>query len=98
VYTNPSHTSGYIGDPFFFTNFTIQGGATPPVPPTPPTTIDIPDIAQIITPFTQPPSGGGPVTLSPFIDQNINQILDQQASVDDQLKQALVVGCYQVAN
>ena len=105
VYTNAERTSGYIGDPFFFTNFIIHG-FTPPVPPAPtptPTQLIPVDIAQIITPFTQNQTDTTvllPIALTPngIVDQSINQMLDQQTSLDTQIEHTLAVGCYQIAN
>ncbi len=103
TYTNDAHTDGFIGDPFFFTNFRILN------PPAPPVIVPI-DIAQIITPFTQTSSNndtnndddttsstttsGLPQTV--IVEQSINDMLEQQASVDQKTAQTLAVGCFAV--
>lgn len=94
TYTNAAKTSGSIADPFLFTGFTIQN----PPAPTPPSTVVPPDVAQIITPFTQQStfdygttSSGG--IASPIVEQSVDQILNQESSIDTQLASDLSVGC-----
>ena len=97
VFTNAARTAGYIGDPFYFTNFTLIG-FTPEPTPVPPQTIPN-DIAQIITPFTQtPPIINDVPTITPVIQQNIDQIIDQETTLDTKIADSLAVGCYQVQN
>jgi len=95
TYTDASHTAGFIGDPFFFNNFSLENVPVQPVPPTP-----IPlNVAQVIAPFTQPSAATmPPVIVLPQdnpINEDIIQISQQQISLDNQITKTLTVGCFQ---
>ncbi len=89
TYTNPSHTSGFVDDPFFFINMRAQTAPIPPPNPTPNPSVTT-DVSQIITPFTKNPPDTR-VTSTDSIDQMINGILQQEIDLDNN---ALFIDCY----
>jgi hypothetical protein len=103
VYTNPAQTSGYINDPFFFSNMVVQ--YTPPSPSPLPPAVDSQQLIAIVgvaSPTTSGPSNNEDnITVSddttPTVDPvsvNINQIIQQQASLDTELYFTVKVGCF----
>ncbi len=109
TYPDPNdHSFGYIGDPFYFQNMTITNPPAPaPVPePTPAPTPAVinGDVAQIITPFSTTNSGTGPsdpisllsniIIPTGFVDIAITNIIEQETSLDDDIKDKQTVGCY----
>ncbi len=90
TYTNAAKTSGFIGDPFYFVNFTLEGIPVPPTPSTPSTPSTPGPIlnqitttaSQAITPFTEVQYTMPSTFTSPVVNSNITQLFDQQLLLD----------------
>ncbi len=100
VYTNPEHTAGYIDDPFTFSNATVVNATpTPPTPVEPSVVGPIPEVAQIITPFTQQSSASSDLssfTTALFANaasQSTDEIIQLQKTIDQEIADSLSLNC-----